>query len=61
MTLVSLSHRPVVIGQLFLRGVQNQEATQIKREPNGLIHVIADNDQDLFFAQGVVMAQVTNS
>lgn len=49
MTLPSLS------GTLPLSGLR--EEVVIEREPQGVVHIRAKNDQDLFFAQGVVHAQ----
>ena len=49
MTLPSLS------GTLPLSGLRDEVI--IEREPQGVVHIRAKNDQDLFFAQGVVHAQ----
>ena len=42
---------------LHLEGIQSPNGVRVRREANGLIHISADTDSDLFFAQGVVTAQ----
>lgn len=47
--------QPVLSGTLPLIGLQAEVA--IEREPGGVVHIRAQNDHDLFFAQGVAHAQ----
>lgn len=42
-------------GQLHLPGLK--ASTKVFREPNGMIHIKAATNRDMFFAQGVVTAQ----
>jgi cbb3-type cytochrome oxidase subunit 3 len=46
---------PQVNGTIKLLGLNNKATVQ--REANGMIHIKASNNHDLFFAQGVVTAQ----
>ncbi len=47
--------QPTLSGTLRLSGLQ--EEVVVEREPNGVVHICARNDQDLVFAQGLVHAQ----
>ncbi|MGH2508218.1 MAG: penicillin acylase family protein, partial [Ktedonobacteraceae bacterium] len=46
---------PQTQGKIVLKGVK--DTIDIFREPNGIVHIHAKNDEDLFFAQGLVHAQ----
>ena len=46
---------PQTQGQMTLPGLM--ESVSVHREPNGIVHIIAKNQTDLFFAQGIVHAQ----
>lgn len=46
---------PSLSGALSLVGLRDEVV--IEREPGGVVHILAQNDHDLFFAQGVVHAQ----
>lgn len=46
---------PNTSGSLILPGLI--KPVSIKREPNGVIHIIAQNEHDMYFAQGVAQAQ----
>jgi len=46
---------PMLSGTLPLPGLQ--EEVIVEREPAGIVHIRAQNDHDLFFAQGVAHAQ----
>jgi len=46
---------PQTRGQMMLAGLTS--SVSIHREANGVVHIIAKNQADLFFAQGVVHAQ----
>jgi penicillin amidase len=46
---------PELSGSLSLEGLQQKVV--VEREPNGVVHIRAQSDRDLFFAQGFVHAQ----
>jgi penicillin amidase len=46
---------PVLDGSLVLPGLQRP--VSVEREPSGVVHIRAQTDHDLFFAQAVVQAQ----
>lgn len=52
--LVERTH-PQLAGRLTLHGLVGEVV--VEREPSGVVHITADNDRDLIFAQGVVHAQ----
>lgn len=54
--LVKFYSIPKLYGELKLAGLTGGNVT-LQREINGITHVIANNDHDLFFGQGVVHAQ----
>jgi penicillin amidase len=46
---------PALDGSIALPGLQ--KAVVIEREPSGVVHIRAQTDHDLFFAQGVIQVQ----
>lgn len=46
---------PMLDGELKVPGLK--EPVEVIRDPEGIPHIYAKNDEDLFFAQGYVMAQ----
>jgi penicillin amidase len=53
--LFSNASLPQVNGTMSLKGLT--DTVTIYREPNGMIHIVASNELDAIFAQGVVSAQ----
>jgi penicillin amidase len=51
----SLLTVPDTTNNIFLPGLA--APVTISREPNGVIHITANSDNDLYFAQGVAIAQ----
>lgn len=54
---LKISTLPGYDGTLNLPGLSTSGATKIVRESNGMIHIVAPNEHDLYFAQGVACAQ----
>ena len=52
---LSKRRQPVVDGVLVLEGLKDE--VQVLRDKNGTPHIIASNEEDLFFAMGFVHAQ----
>jgi hypothetical protein len=46
---------PDTKSDLKINGLLNK--VSVNREPNGVIHILASSDQDLYFTQGFVLAQ----
>jgi penicillin amidase len=48
---------PKTSGTSKLKGGKLEGTVKIQREANGMVHIIADNEGDMYFAQGYAMAQ----
>ena len=54
---LKLSTLPGYDGTLVLPGMTSPLPTRVTRESNGMIHIVAPNEHDMYFAQGVACAQ----